>query len=176
MTTNNTTGAASPAGVPVGVPYNGPINTTTNPYSSVYTTGGIANITGAGHNQWGGASNITSNWTNGSFSVLPQSNPNIFTLHDPNNKEIVKLNSDGTITWTDGIEIDEAAEAFSKSIRLGAELSAGITKSVKLRMRDSVFEDIIEMAKLKGPLSVEDLTFMLESSKIVEKLKGPGEK
>jgi hypothetical protein len=82
------------------------------------------------------------------------------------------LNLDGSVTWPNGIEIDEAAEAFGKSLQLGAEMRAGINKSVKLKMRDSVFEDLISIAKEKGSLTAEDLTYLLEASKIVEKLKG----
>jgi hypothetical protein len=89
-----------------------------------------------------------------------------------NGKEIVKLKSDGTVEWTNGIEIDEAAEAFAKTLSMGAEMSAGITKKVKLEMRDSVFEDLIAIAKERGSLTAEDLTFLLQGSKIVEKLKG----
>ena len=86
--------------------------------------------------------------------------------------EIVRLNLDGTVTWAKDINIDEAAVAFSKSISLGAEMRAGITEATKLKMRDSVFEDLINIAKEKGSLTAEDLTYLLEASKIVEKLKG----
>ena len=86
--------------------------------------------------------------------------------------EIVRLNIDGTVTWAKGIDIDTAAEAFSKSLELGVEVKAGISRSVKLKMRDSVFDDLINIAKEKGSLTAEDLTYLLEASKIVEKLKG----
>jgi len=89
-----------------------------------------------------------------------------------NGKEIVKLRNDGTVEWTNGIQIDEAAEAFARTLAMGAEMSAGITKKVKLEMRDSVFNDLIAIAKEKGSLTAEDLTFLLQGSKIVEKLKG----
>ena len=89
-----------------------------------------------------------------------------------NGQEIVKMKSDGSIEWANGIQIDEAAEAFGKSLAIGAEYSAGITKRVKLEMRDSVFEDLIAIAKERGSLTAEDLTFLLQGSKIVEKLKG----
>jgi len=89
-----------------------------------------------------------------------------------NGKEIVRLNNDGSVEWNKEINIDEAAEAFSRTLSMGAELSAGITKKVKLNMRDSVFNDLIAIAKEKGSLTAEDLTFLLEASKIVEKLKG----
>ena len=89
------------------------------------------------------------------------------------NGEIVRLNKDGSVTWSDEIAVDAAAEAFAKTLTLGAELAAGITQSVKYQMRDSVFEDIISIAREKGSLTADDLTYLLEASKIVEKLKGP---
>jgi hypothetical protein len=101
-----------------------------------------------------------------------QQSSSVIRLHDTNNKEIVRLNNDGTVQWNKGIEIDEAAEAFSKSLTLGAEMHIGISKRVKQNMRDSVFEDLISIAKEKGSLSAEDLTYLLEASKIIEKLKG----
>lgn len=90
-------------------------------------------------------------------------------------KEIVRLNADGSVTWNQEIQIDEAAKAFARSISVGAEMAAGISKSAKLRMRDSVFTDLISIAKEKGSLTAEDLTYLLEASKIVEKLKGDKE-
>jgi len=86
--------------------------------------------------------------------------------------ELVRLNRDGTITWSNGIDVDEAAEAFGRAISLGAEMQAGITEGTKRRMRDSVFADLIEIAKEKGTLTADDLTYLLEASKIMEKLKG----
>jgi hypothetical protein len=90
-------------------------------------------------------------------------------------KEIVRLNKDGSVTWDKEINVDEAAAAFARSINLGAEMMAGITQGVKHRMRDSVFNDLIEIAKEKGSLSADDLTYLLSAAKIVEKLKGPRE-
>jgi hypothetical protein len=86
--------------------------------------------------------------------------------------EIVRLNRDGTITWANGIDVDEAADAFGRAIALGAEMQAGITEGTKRRMRDSVFADLIDIAKEKGSLTADDLTYLLEASKIMEKLKG----
>lgn len=108
-------------------------------------------------------------------SGITFSNPvktNIVSFHSTDGKEIVRINMDGSVTWADGIKIDEAAEAMSKTMSNAVELQAGITKAVKLRMRDSVFEDIIEIARQKGSLTADDLTYLLEASKIVEKLKG----
>jgi len=90
-------------------------------------------------------------------------------------REIVRLNKDGSVSWAAGIEIDEAAKALSDSIQLSAESAAGIVQGVKLRMRDSVFEDIIGIAREKGALTADDLTYLLEASKIVEKLKSKKE-
>lgn len=104
------------------------------------------------------------------FSMPPKTN--IVSFNGTDGKEIVRINLDGSVTWADGIKIDEAAEAMARTMTQSTELQAGITKAVKLRMRDSVFEDLIGIAKQKGSLTAEDLTYLLEASKIVEKLKG----
>lgn len=97
---------------------------------------------------------------------------NIITLNGANNVEIVRLNTDGSVTWTNGEDINAAAKAFSTALSLGAEQIAGITSGVKIRMRDSVFNDLINIANDKGSLTSADLTYLLEASKIVEKLQG----
>lgn len=147
-------------------------------YSSIGTGGGGA-IAGGGNA--GMAGNIVaanpSSWITlnsgmgGQFAMTPPAH--IITFSKPStNQEIVKLNLDGSVTWANGIDVDAAAEAFGQSLQLSAEMKAGISKSVKLKMRDSVFEDLINIAKEKGSLTAEDLTYLLEASKIVEKLKG----
>lgn len=116
--------------------------------------------------------NIPSSTWGGTFTI-PAPNPNApIITYTNNSKEIVRLEKDGKVVWNGDIEIDEAAEAFAKSMTLGAEMAAGITRKVKLAMRDSVFEDLIEIAKEKGSLTAEDLHYLLQASKIVEKLKG----
>jgi len=109
--------------------------------------------------------------------TIPPLKQNIISFcGGPTNSEIVRLDSDGSVKWANNvIDIDAAAEAFANSLTLGAEYMAGITQSVKYKMRDSVFEDLINIAKEKGQLTAEDLTYLLEASKIVEKLKGPKE-
>lgn len=123
----------------------------------------ITSIMGGGSGHYTAGSGIT-------FSTPIKTN--IVSFYGTDGKEIVRINLDGSVTWADGIKIDEAAEAMSKTMSNAVELQAGITKAVKLRMRDSVFEDIIEIAKQKGSLTADDLTYLLEASKIVEKLKG----
>lgn len=39
-------------------------------------------------------------------------------------------------------------------------------------MRDTVFEEMISLAKEKGSLTVEDLTYLHTAAKIMDKLKG----
>ena len=131
--------------------------TTATGYSSI-------NITGTAHTP--SSFTIGSNINNASSVV---------TFNKVAGQEIVRLNKDGTITWANGIEIDEAADAFGRSIVLGAEMVAGISKGAKLRMRNSVFADLIQIAAEKGSLTADDLTYLLEASKIVEKLKGEHE-
>jgi len=96
----------------------------------------------------------------------------VVSFYNNSNTEIVRLNKDGTITWGNGINVDEAAEAFGRAVSLGAEMQAGITAGAKRRMRDSVFLDLIGIANEKGSLTADDLTYLLEASKIIEKLKG----
>jgi hypothetical protein len=120
----------------------------------------------------GQGANVQYGIGSGMFSSSGTSLPtNIITFHSQG-KEIVKVNLDGSVTWANGIDVDSAAEAFARTLSLGAEQKAGISKRVKLEMRDSVFEDLIEIAKEKGSLTAEDLTYLLSASKIVEKLKG----
>lgn len=109
-----------------------------------------------------------SNGTIGASSYHPTSY--IFTATN-NGKEIVRLNLDGTVVWADGIDVDAAAEAFAQSLTIGSEIRAGITERVKLKIRDSVFNDIINIAKEHGALSAEDLKMILDASRIVERLK-----
>lgn len=108
---------------------------------------------------------------NGGYTFNTNVPPPVLTYYN-NGKEIVRLNNDGTVEWPNGIDISEGAEAFGKAMELGAELKAGITHGVKTRMRDDIFETLINIAKEKGSLTADDLTYFYESSKIIEKLKG----
>ncbi len=150
------------------------------PQASAASQGNFSmNITPASNS----AACCSSSITGGSGLVLGPYTLNASQTYKPNNaptlslyngagSEIVRLNKDGTVTWAEDINVDEAAESFSKAISLGVEMQIGITQSVKLRMRDSVFEDLIEIAKEKGSLTADDLTYLLKASKIIEKLKG----
>ena len=132
------------------------------------TTGNITSAIAGGFGTIGGATTFHGGST---YTINPVPTV-LFTAYNTSSKEIVRLNPDGSVVWNGEIDVDSAAEAFGRSLSMGAEISAGITKRVKLKMRDSVFEDIISIAKEKGSLSAEDLTYLLEASKIVEKLKG----
>jgi hypothetical protein len=91
-------------------------------------------------------------------------------------QEIVRLDNTGKVIWAnDNIDINGAASALSKALNLSAEKSAGITYAVKQRMRDVVFEEVISIAKEKGTLTPDDLTYMHQSAKIIDKLKGGNE-
>ncbi len=110
----------------------------------------------------------------GASIYTPPAPTHLITLSNAG-KEIVKLLPDGSVVWNDEIKVNEAAEAFSRSLSMGSEIAAGISKKAKSRIRDSIFEDIISIAKDKGSLTAEDLTYLLEASKIMEKLKGDRE-
>jgi len=136
--------------------------TSYGPQAGTYVTGI------AGNSSWVSTSGIVSTGYNIASSV----SPSVMSLHNPSNKEIVRLNNDGSVTWNDSINIDEAATAFASSIQLGAELMAGVTYGVRQRIRDAVFEELIDMANNKGTLSVDDLTYLHQAAKIMDKLKG----
>ena len=172
--------------VPTSAPNANGVTFTAQPGTAMGTINAV--LTGAG-----GAGNVGngSTWYNITSAVAPAAAGNIYTAgtgfgnftignYQPTNiisfsnagGEVVRLNVDGSVTWKNGIDVDEAAEAFGKAMRLSSELQSGITKKVKAEMRDKVFEEIIEIAKTNGSLTVDELTFMYESSKIMEKLRG----
>lgn len=99
--------------------------------------------------------------------------PACIILYGTNNDEILRLNNDGKVVWKDEkINEDAAAKAFSMALRLGADISVGLTEAVKREMRDVVFNEIIEIAKEDGPLSANQLQYLHRSAKIIDKLKG----
>lgn len=99
----------------------------------------------------------------------------VMTLNGANSKELVRIEKDGSVKWAEDATVDEAATAFAKTLTIGAERSAGITYGVKQRMRDAVFEEMISMAKEKGSLTPDDLTYLWQAAKIMDKLKGATE-
>lgn len=153
---------------------------TINPINPIIPNSTISNVGTYGYNPTGTVyvtSPTTTNWNstifaNTGYTISNNPGASIISLHGENNKEIVRLNKDGSVTWSEEIKIDEAAESFARAISLSAELKAGISHSVKLKMRDTVFEELINIAKTRGALSADDLTYLLEASKIIEKLKG----
>jgi hypothetical protein len=167
MPTSNTVPTPTPTPIPTPLP-------------SVYTiNNGITNAgyysTTAPSTMWNtSVSSITnSNFTvTGNITSATNYHSSAISISSNTGKEIVRLNRDGTVTWNDEIDVDEAAKAFALSISLGAEMVAGITYAVKQRMRDAVFDELIEMVKDKGTLNVDDLTYLHKAAKIMDKLKG----
>lgn len=99
---------------------------------------------------------------------------NILTIFGNNNVEIVRISNDGAVIWKntpDHNAISEAAEAFSQVLSFSVEKRLNIMGAIKSKMRDTVFKEIIDIAKINGVLTADELTFMYESSKIMEKLK-----
>lgn len=129
------------------------------------TSGGIGGAGGAG----GAGQYIISNGTSAQWATTK---PFTLVINGPDNKEIVRLNGDGTVTWADTIEIDAAVDAFGRALSIGVEHAAGLTYAVKQRMRDTVFEEMISMAREKGSLTADDLTYLHQAAKIMDKLKG----
>ncbi len=156
----------------IGGTYDPPMNTITVTAPTSAAAAG-AQLTSPGVGVWTGtahAAYINPSTYNVTFSV-PQID--IIKLHDMMGKEIVKLTNDGEVVWADpAMDENAAAQALSRSLQYSAELKSGITKKVKSDMRDTVFEEIIKIAEQKGSLTADDLTYLLEASKIIEKLKG----
>lgn len=148
--------------------YNGKL-TAGVPYTSAGVIATSMGVYGAGGG--GGATAASTAFTGGNGYAAVFGLATI-SAKNPSGKEIVRLNNDGTVTWNGEINIDEAAEAFSTSLSLGAELANGLTYAVKQRMRDTVFAEMISMAKEKGSLTADDLTYLHQAAKIMDKLKG----
>lgn len=159
-----TFGTVTVTSAPIPAPVSLPTSTSTT--GAFLTTGtssyGTLNNTSGGY--------INPSTYNGSFNI---SKSDIARFSNSAGKEIVRLTQEGKVIWADPeMNEDEAAQAFTRSLEFSAELKAGITKAVMVRIRDSVFEEIINIAKQKGTLTADDLTYLLEASKIMEKLKG----
>lgn len=107
----------------------------------------------------------------GASYSIPQPK-SLLSVSDLSGKELVRINLDGIVEWAPGADTSSAAEALSRSFHLSVESKAGVNQRIKSEMRNSVFNDIIAIAKSKGALSADDLTYLLEASKIMEKLKG----
>jgi hypothetical protein len=108
----------------------------------------------------------------GQFTFHVQQPANILTINGHNQQEIVRITKDGEVIWANGFEVNEAAEAFASSLHLSTEIAAGIRYSTKQKMRDAVFEEMISMAQEKGSLTADELTYLWQAVKIMDKLKG----
>lgn len=155
------------------MPSTTPINTT-HPATVISNTSTVAGsnytsgITTFGYNSGYSITSSSSTTAN----VSSASRGPIITLCSAN-KELVRLNNDGSVTWADDIiKIDEAAKSLATSLSLSAEIAAGITAGVKQRMKDMFFEEMITIAEEKGSITAEDLTYYWRAAKIVDKLKG----
>lgn len=110
----------------------------------------------------------TSHSTPASYSRISD----ILTIKDGNGKPLVKIDHAGKVVWDEDILIDEAASALGGVFELSVEIAAKITLSVKQRIRNTVFEEIISLANSKGTLTADDLTYLYQAAKIMDKLKG----
>lgn len=96
----------------------------------------------------------------------------VLTLKDGNGKSIVTIDQTGAVIWHGDILINEAVQALNNVFVLSAENAAKITLAVKQRIRNTVFEEIISLADSKGSLTADDLTYLYQAAKIIDKLKG----
>lgn len=123
---------------------------------------------------WTTASSITSgnisvNYTSGHCTFSANA---IIVMKKPDGTTLLTVHNDGSVEWASDIDVDNASIAFSSSLSIGVERAVGITTLKKQQLRDAVFEEIISIAKNKGSLTVNDLTFLHQSAKIMDKLSG----
>ena len=108
-------------------------------------------------------------WQNTYYAFEPPSE--LLVIRNYTNDVLVTLYPDGRVEWADNIEIDEAAAKFSAMLNISPDIIANIKYENKKKIRDSIFEDMIELAKDKN-LTVEDLTCMWHTAKMMDKLRG----
>jgi hypothetical protein len=153
---------------------------TNNPlYNSIINTtiGAQGNITGAaiGTQPILTSSNYSTAYiTNTTLkrSVEFQVGHDMIKIYNKDGSTLLTVDYDGKVTWHDGIQIDEAAEAFSQVIWLSAEQSSRVTSAVKRKIRDTIFEELLEIAKEHGTLTPEDVEYTYKCCKIMDKLNG----
>lgn len=116
----------------------------------------------------------TSTWVSGGGNGMmsPSWGPSHPWSVSNNSKELVRIETDGKVVWADDVKIDEAAERFKTMVQMSLEMKAGIIEKTKQNIRDTLFGEIINIAKEKGSLTADELTLILEATKIMEKLKG----
>lgn len=144
----------------------GPLTIPTITSGTGIASGSILTTTGGGSGPiW--ANPITSTtWAGASYM------PTHPLIINDNGKELFRIESDGKVVWGDNVTIDAAAEKFKSMVDMSVEMKAGIVEKTKQRIRDTIFGEIINIAKDKGSLTAEELTLILEATKIMEKLKG----
>jgi len=141
--------------------------TTLNP-QPVYTNNTFGNLNGAYTNVSQGAAASFSNHT------LQFHRPgSLMVIIDSNNKDVVTLNDDGSVTWNNpDADKNEVSKAFADVLMLSSEQKANINRRVKEMMRDVMFQEMISLAEEKGTLTATELTYLWKSAKIMDKLKG----
>ncbi len=120
-----------------------------------------------------------------SVSSGPQYNPepapvvrmgDWITVQSRKGVPIVRIDPFGEVIWDAQPNETEAAEALRRSFRISTEMAAGVTETTKMNIRNSVFEEILSVVQKHGTINEEQLTFLWEGAKIMDKLKGTGEK
>jgi len=155
------------------------IVTSANTLSTISLTG---NVSGAGafgiggqgsSGAWHGTTTAATSASTGRSRVSFGGGNSVIALYGDDGEEIVKLRGDGIVVWKSGTQVDEATKAFSLALRQGAAMTGGITAVVKAEIRNEIYANLIALAKEKGNLSIEDLTFDRDSCILVEKLANP---
>jgi hypothetical protein len=148
------------------------INTSNSPVS-------VTNHTGIVNGSYGGggigsiSASAASKYYNNKANITVAGKGFCIAIDGEDGEEIVRLRNDGKVVWKNGVQLDEGVKAFSSLLRLGVAESAGVGASVREEIRNQIYADLIAMAKEKGSLTEEDLTFDRDSCILVEKLAKP---
>jgi len=150
---------------------------------NIATTAYPGNVTAAASHVHTGATNSASGVGvssakfsgSGIFSSMDHSRISVgagslITMFNSNNEEVVRLREDGIVIWKHGINIDDATRAFSIALRQGAVVCSGVGAIARTEIRSEIYANLINLAKEKGSLTIDDLTFDRDSCILVEKL------
>jgi len=84
--------------------------------------------------------------------------------------EILRISYNGCVTWVDVDKYDDAARIFTDMIQLSVERSAGITDAWAASIETEIYTGLVQLAELKGPLTLADLTNDLDQRKLIKTL------
>jgi hypothetical protein len=149
------------------------MSNTTSPYNTLGNPGLSSNVATRAYVNQSIASSSISN-TRIKFSA-PGSDT-LLTIYDKDDNTLVEMDSKGVVTWGDDVDVNDAASSFATMLRYAAVEAHGVTDDVRQEIfskgRDQAFEEIMQHLEEGKTLSVQDLTYIRDSVKVVHELSG----